>query len=280
MVQNTSFTKFLRPRFFNYSFIEIIFSLFLSISLVFFSIIKKEENNFFRNYLIDFLRPISIIISIPLIQIGEIVDQIQNIFELEKKNAELLKTIKQNEKELGEMYHLMIENEKLKALSNLKAPPSSSSIVSRIIFDPSNFASSNVYIDVGRKDNVKLNNPVFNKNGIIGRIIKVQENTAEVLLISDTKSFLPVVSSDSKQNFFVNGNENKLEIQHLENKNSLIDGELILSTSTSGYFKEGIKVGIVKKEKDEIFIVPLAKKSDSTYVKVLIYNFERTQPIF
>ena len=280
MAHKTSFTKFLRPSFFNYSFIEIVLSTFLSIFLIFFSFIKKEDNKQFRNYLLNFFTPISTVVSVPVVEVRKLFEAFNDFFALKKRNEELLSIIQENKKELSEMYHLKIENEKLKLLSNVKAPPASKAVIARIVFDPSNFASTNIFIDIGEEDGVKLNNPVFNENGIIGRVIKVQKNSSEVLLINDAKSFLPVVSSQSKINFFINGNNKKLVVLHLDNKDKLIDGELILSTSSSGYFKEGIRVGFVKKQGDETFIVPVAEKNDSVYVKVLIYEFEKIQPTF
>ena len=108
----------------------------------------------------------------------------------------------------------------------------------------------------------------------------IQEDSSEVLLITDLKSTLPVFSEESKLKFFVTGGKKYLNIKHLESRNALKDGEIILSTSTSGYFKKGIKVGTVRKKVNEIIIEPLAKKNDSVYVKVLIYDFDKLQPNF
>ena len=149
-----------------------------------------------------------------------------------------------------------------------------------LIIDPSNFASSNFFIDVGSEDEVKINNPVFNDSGLIGRIISVSNNTSEVLLITDIKSSLPVLSSETNINFFVTGNNKGLEIRHIENPEILNDSEVILTTSSSGYFKEGIIIGTVKKSLDKTYIIPSASKNDSIFVKVLVYNYRKNQPNF
>ena len=84
----------------------------------------------------------------------------------------------------------------------------------------------------------------------------------------------------SKKNFFAQGKGDFLKILHLDEPDLLIDGELVLTTSSSGYFKEGIRVGKVKKNKEKIIISPFSDKNDSTYVKILVYNFEKEQPNF
>lgn len=276
----SSFSKFLKPSFFNYNFIEILFSILLSLFLIFFSFNYQEKSSNLRLLLIDYLKPFSLIFTYPISQISIALNEIDYFFELDKNNSKLKLKVEEYEKELNKLYHLKIENIELKRLLNFKSPPSNYTVGGRIIVDPKNFTSQNIYIDIGYDDFVKINNPVLNENGLIGRVVKVNKNASEVLLITDTKSNLPVISMDTNLKFFLNGSLNGFAIKHLENPEKLQHNELILSTSSSGYFKEGVKVGKVFKEGNKILVRPLAKKDDSKYIKVLVYKFERDQPNF
>ena len=276
----SSFSKFLKPSFLNYSFIEIFFSILMSLFLIFFSFKYQERSSNLRLSLIDYLKPFSSIFTFPINQISDALKKIDYLIELDENNLELKKKIQKYEDELNKLYHLKVENIELKRLLNLKSPPSNYTIGGRIIIDPKNFISQNIYIDVGYDDYVKVNNPVLNENGLIGRIVRVNKDTSEVLLLTDSKSNLPVVSMDTNLKFFLNGSLNGFVIKHLENPEKLKNNELILSTSSSGYFKEGIKVGKVFKDGNKIFVKPLAKKNDSKYIKVLVYRFKRDQPKF
>ena len=276
----SSFSKFLKPSFFNYSFIEIFFSILMSLFLIFFSFKYQERSSNLRLSLIDYLKPFSSIFTFPINQISDALKKIDYWVELDENNLELKKKIQKYEDELNKLYHLKVENIELKRLLNLKSPPSNYTIGGRIIIDPKNFISQNIYIDVGYDDYVKVNNPVLNENGLIGRIVRVNKDASEVLLITDSKSNLPVISMDTNLKFFLNGSLNGFVIKHLENPEKLKNNELILSTSSSGYFKEGIKVGKVFKDGNKIFVKPLAKKNDSKYIKVLVYRFKRDQPKF
>ena len=69
------------------------------------------------------------------------------------------------------------------------------------------------------------------------------------------------------------GGNKRLELKHIEKKFDLKHGELVVSTDAAGYFKEGIKIGRVVKTLNEVFVLPFAKKTDSIYVNILIYNF-------
>jgi len=274
----SSFSKFLKPTFFNYSFIEILISFIISIALIILSFNYKKENSDVRILLIDYFDPFSKIFIYPFNKLTQIIEQMNYIFEIKEQNKKLISKLENYETQLNELYHLEIENHELKNLLNLKSPPSSYKVSGRIINDPINFASQNIFIDIGLDHNVKISNPVLNQNGLIGRIIKVNKSSSEVLLLTDPKSNLPVFSLKSNLKFFVNGNLNGFSIKHLEGDNNLINGEMILSTNSSGYFQEGIRVGKVVKVDNKTYIKPLARKEDSKYIKVLVYDFEKNQP--
>jgi len=274
----SSFSKFLKPTFFNYSFIEILISFIISVVLIILSFNYKKENSEVRILLIDYFNPFSKIFIYPFNKLTQIIEQMNYIFEIREQNKKLISKLENYEAQLNELYHLEIENHELKKLLNLKSPPSSYKVSGRIINDPINFASQNIFIDVGLDHNVKISNPVLNQNGLIGRIIKVNKSSSEVLLLTDPKSNLPVFSLKSNLKFFVNGNLNGFSIKHLEVDNNLINGEMILSTNSSGYFQEGIRVGKVVKVDNKTYIRPLARKEDSKYIKVLVYDFEKNQP--
>ena len=274
----SSFSKFLKPTFFNYSFIEILISFIISIGLLVLSFNYKKENSDVRILLIDYFHPFSKIFIYPFNKLTEIIEQMDYIFKIRDQNKKLVSKIENYETQLNELYHLEIENQELKNLLNLKSPPSSYKVSGRIINDPINFASQNIFIDIGLEDNVKISNPVLNQNGLIGRIIKVNKSSSEVLLLTDPKSNLPVISLKSNLKFFVNGNLDGFGIKHLEGENNLINGEMILSTNSSGYFQEGIRVGKVVTVGNKTYIKPLARKEDSKYIKVLVYDFQKNQP--
>ena len=67
----------------------------------------------------------------------------------------------------------------------------------------------------------------------------------------------------------------KLTIKHKDGVFDLEHGETLITTKAAGYFKEGIKVGKVKKTLDEVYVEPFANLSDTIYVYVLIFKFDK-----
>ena len=278
-MKNRSLSRFLKPTYLNYEFVERFLVLFFSILLIILSFNFKEEQENIRNKIIDFFSPLNIIFMIPGDKVRELKYWLDSMINLKEINTNLKIEIAQKNILLTELYQLKVENEELKNLLNVQAPPSIKKIVSRIILDPSDIYSSKVFIDVGSNQNVRINSPVFNENGLLGRIIKVNKNTSEVLLIVDSKSSLPVMTENSKVKFFVEGNLNSLNIKHLPENRALNKNELVISTNVSGYFKEGIIVGKVKKNEDgKPYIEPSARKTDSVYVMTVFYELGKRYP--
>ena len=52
---------------------------------------------------------------------------------------------------------------------------------------------------------------------------------------------------ETKKSFFVEGLNDKLKIKHIDSAFDLEHDEIQITTKAAGYFKEGIKVGKVKK---------------------------------
>ena len=271
-MRSKNFSRFLKPSQFNLEFVERFFVLLLSICIFGISFFFYETQKRINLRIHETLSPVYNVFSIPNDYLNIFLSTFKNYTNLKSANDKLTQKLLESKDNLDELYHLKVENQQLKNLLNVQAPPSSTKIVSRIILDPSDIYSSKIFIDVGFDHGIKINTPVFNENGFLGRIIDVSDNVSEVLLVGDPRSTIPVISEISKKKFFVEGNFENLKIKHSSSDESFIDGELVISTSASGYFKKGIIVGKLKIFKNKIRVIPSAKKGDSVYVMTLGYD--------
>lgn len=270
-MRNKSFSRFLKPSQLNYQFVERFFVLLLSLTLILLNFNFSEEQKNIRSRVIDFFSPLNKLFMIPSEAVTQFKNTIENYINLNERYLEQQVDLKQQQKLLNELYQLRVENEELKKLLNFEAPSAVNKIVSRIIVDPSDIHSSKVFIDVGSNREIKLNSPVFNENGLLGRIIDVQAKTSEVLLIVDPRSSLPVMTNESKIKFFVEGNLKNLNIKYMPENKIIFENELVISTDVSGYFRQGIIVGkIIKNKEGEMVIQPSANKTDSVYVMTVV----------
>ena len=279
-MRRRSLSRFLKPTQLNYEFVERFLVLLISVVFLIVNFNYKEEQRYLRNYVIDFFSPINIVFMIPGNQINNLKGWIHNMINLKEINFDLKTELLEKDKILNEFYQLKVENEELKSLLNLQIPPTTNKVVSRIILDPSDTHSSRVFIDVGLNENIQINSPVFNENGLLGRVIDVRKKSSEVLMLIDSKSSIPVMTDTTKIKFFVEGGKNKLIIKHLPENSMIYENELVISTDVSGYFKQGIIVGKVVKDKTGKYVVlPSARKTDSVYVMTVTYEMQKKLPL-
>ena len=273
MVYKSSFGRGFNSSILNSYVLSIMLCIFFSITLFVLSVIDAKTLKILRYSTISFSKPIFIAVGKPFQVFNSSLIYVNEIMQAKEKNLVLLEENKKLAEELDKKNFLILENQRLKNLLNIEEVDYVKKITARILIDAYKDAGSLVYIDAGKKDGLKINDLVFNEKGLLGRIIELGQNSSKVLTIFDKNSVVPVVSVNSKKSFFLQGGNKRLELKHIEKKFSLKHGELVVSTDAAGYFKEGIKIGRVVKTLNEVFVLPFAKKTDSIYVNVLIYNF-------
>ena len=274
MVYKSSFGRGFNSSILNSYVLSIMLCIFFSITLFVLSVIDAKTLKILRYSTISFSKPIFIAVSKPFQVFNSSLIYVKEIMQAKEKNLVLLEENKKLAEELDKKNFLLLENQRLKNLLNIEEVDYVKKITARILIDAYKDAGSLVYIDAGKKDGLKINDLVFNEKGLLGRIIELGQNSSKVLTIFDKNSVVPVVSVNSKKSFFLQGGNKRLELKHIEKKFDLKHGEIVLSTDAAGYFKEGIKIGRVVKTLNEVFVMPFAKKTDSIYVNVLIYNYK------
>ena len=60
-------------------------------------------------------------------------------------------------------------------------------------------------IDLGKNDGLKINDIVFNENGMIGRITELGQFSSKVITLYDQDSVVPVDFNENQKIFFRSG---------------------------------------------------------------------------
>ena len=274
MVYKSSLGRGFNSSILNSYVLSVLICVSFSITLFVLSVIDAQSLKFLRFTTISFCKPIFIAVGKPFQIFNGLLIYVNEIKLTQEKNKELLEENKRLAKKLDNKNFLLLENHRLRNLLKIKDVDYVKKITSRILIDAYKDAGSLIYIDVGKGDGLKINDIVFNEKGLLGRIIELGQNSSKVLTIFDENSVIPVVSINSKKSFFLQGGKKRLALKHIEKKFDLKHGEIVVSTDAAGYFKEGIKIGRVVKTLNEVFVVPFAKKTDSIYVNVLIYDYK------
>ncbi len=223
---------------------KVILSLIICSSLIF-SDVYFESSSKIRGYTQDLFMPLGAIISTPIGLVSSIPDSFrtrsQLIQALEKVEVEnkKLETINQFLEKVSK------ENEELNTLWSS----------ARLNFDNYSFAkkrtiSSNEFqplltVDIGQNSEAGVNDVLLSPKGLIGKVISIGFYSAEIMLLHDVRSSIPIISEKSKLHGNVRGSGigRPGNIEYIKKTASYELGEKVYTSGIAGIFPEGIFVG-------------------------------------
>jgi rod shape-determining protein MreC len=107
------------------------------------------------------------------------------------------------------------------------------------IFQPS------LVLKISSKSNVQKNDPVLVETGLVGRIRGIGYSNAEVMLVQDVRSIVPVISEKSQLQGILKGNGlgRYGELQYVKKTASFREGEILYTSGLAEIFPKGAIVG-------------------------------------
>ena len=237
-----------------------IFCLFLMITDI-----RYESGSYIRSFSNDMLKPITFLTRFPL----QIYENFNLFFSsrtnLEKKLQSLQKENLKLKATNQFMEKISIDNSKLNALwSSLTIDKE------RFLISKKSFLSSNEYqpllvLDIN-KQIVKKDSAVVSEQGLAGRVSSVGFSSAEVLLVQDIRSSIPVISSDSSLHATLEGNGlgRNGKLKFLSKTAEFSAGERVYTSGLGEIFPDGILVGEVVSVTDPV---------DSEFLEVEIFFY-------
>jgi len=111
--------------------------------------------------------------------------------------------------------------------------------------DPTGWFKS-VLIDKGKKSGLKINMPVVNAGGVVGRLVSVSPNYAKVLLIIDQNSAVDCIIQRSREKGIVKGLSSKIcRLDYVVKTSDVVVGDIVITSGLGGVFPKGLPVGEV-----------------------------------
>lgn len=170
----------------------------------------------------------------------------QVIFNLRTTNLKL-------QSENARINSIIQENTELKKKLDLKEAALDNIIIAKVFSIFSNDFVRVALINKGTSHNIAIDDFVFCKEGLIGRVIEVSETWSKVLLIVDANSNIPA-KINGVDCMLSGDNSNLLKVTL---QNDIIKEEDIAQTSGYGnVFREAIEIGTVKKIGGDYYVVP------------------------
>lgn|SRR3990167_5107260 len=191
--------------------------------------------------------PIQYLVNAPIKTIHWVIDSITTQQELLTDNARLRAHELLLESKLQKMLTLERENAQLHELLKSTSRVSGPVVVAELLavnLDPS---VQQVIVDKGRHDRVYLNQPVLDAYGVMGQVIDVGPLTSKVMLITDTKSAVPVQDYRNGLRAIAVGlgSSDHLALINVPDSSDIQLGDWFVSSGLGLYFPVGYPVGVV-----------------------------------
>lgn len=212
-----------------------------------------------------------------------ILDRAQGLWALLVKNEEscdviragysvLAKKAEEQNFLLNNAKILQKENIELKRMLSFRQGSEFFFISTSLITFINNIHSPMAMIKAGSSHGVRVGCPVLFEDKIIGEVIEVYKDYANIALLQSHKVRIPVITSQSLQHGLLIGQNNKnMKLIYVSSSNQVNLGESLLTSSDSLKYPPGIVVAkITDIKKNEIFAQSLIDTTKVIFVNVIL----------
>ena len=231
--------------------IAVIFCLFLILTDI-----RYGTGSYLRSVSYDLIKPITLLTRIPsyLFEVSTVFFTSRQSFQekielLEQENFKLEAINNSLEK-------LSIELNKINSLISSTSLDLDDDL---FLISKKNFLSSNEYqpllvLDVDYDNNLKINNAVLSQQGLVGRVTNLGFLSAEVMLVQDVRSSIPIISSESSLHASLKGMGlgRRGVLNFIKKTASFREGEKLYTSGLGDVFPEGLLVGEIVSISDPV----------------------------
>ncbi|MGI5891551.1 MAG: rod shape-determining protein MreC [Bacillota bacterium] len=169
--------------------------------------------------------------------------------ELTKENEELKAQIASLKSQVNSLNEAKTENIYLKEMLNITEELSDwTPVASTVIARSSKSWYSTITIKGGKNQGFEKDMPVITPQGLVGRIIMVSNNTAEVLLIIDQECATSAMVQPSQTPGVVEGNAHNsdtLYMIHIPADAKINKDQSVITSGLGGIFPRGLRIGYI-----------------------------------
>lgn len=175
----------------------------------------------------------------------------------EDENKLLMERIKEVERERNEYVEALHENERLRRLLDLKLKRADYVTTAEVFArDPTNWFQV-LWIEKGLKNNILKDMIAVTPSGAVGRIHRVLNKTANIILITDVNSSVAVRLQSSRTDGILEGRgDDKCYLKYIPQEIDVAVGDKVVTSGLDDIYPEGFLVGTVsdvKKKPGEFF---------------------------
>ena len=276
-------SQYFNPRYQNSSSIKKNLEIFLKkfetilliILCILFLIITKNNRDFHNKISLFFIKislPIVKIINLPFDVSISVLNSFNDLIIAKKENIKLKQENIILKNHYLEMVNLKKEYQEIDKILQINRLKFNNFKIAKFIGRSGQIFNNHYFINIGLDSGVVENSIVLGRLGIIGRVVKVEKNRSIIILITDSKSKIPVISENKRIKGIIAGKNNgNMEILYLQKNHFLKVGEKIFTSGDGDIMPSGILVGSIINVNNDVVEVKMAEDvGNLDYIAVVV----------
>ncbi len=183
---------------------------------------------------------------------------------LMSENADLHSKLLLVQARIQSQLALKQENDRLRALLKTSPKVGGDVLVAEILSIAQTPFTRQILLNRGRKAGVTIGQPVLDAYGVVGQVIQVNPLTSRVLMITDSRSAVPVQNTRNGVRAIAvgMGKQNDLQLLHVPATMDIKQGDIMVTSGLGERFTQGYPVGTVssiKRSPGKAFVTVMLK---------------------
>lgn len=196
---------------------------------------------------------------LPVTQAAAMIDDFQSYTRIYEQNQELKRELQQMKAWKEAALQLEQKNARLLDLNKVRLDPKFTYVTGVVLADSGSPFRQSVLLNVGRRDGIRDGWATMDGIGLVGRISGVGDQTARVILLTDSNSRIPVTIQPSGQKALLSGDNSPLPpLEFIENTDEVRPGDRVVTSGDGEVFPAGLLVGQVALGTDKRLRVVMA----------------------
>jgi rod shape-determining protein MreC len=251
--------------------IEMFFLIILSIVMIITSRVNRSFSDNVTIFFVSCSEPIISTISLPFNVVVNLFTDFNQLISAKNENIALREENNKLRDNYIKALNIYEENKELKSLLNFISPKVNNFKSARVIGRTNQIFTNQIFIDAGIDSNIKEGSVVSGTIGMIGRVVNIGLNKSAVMLLTDAKSRVPIITSKSRVAGVLSGNNTvKMDLLYLQKNHNIAVGERVFTSGDGETMPAGILIGVViESEKENVVVQMVENVANLDFVSVV-----------
>jgi len=207
---------------------------------------RSDQLTKLRAALSSLLLPVQYVVHVPLSLFDWMQSNVSTHQQLLKENTHLQAEHLLLQAQVQKLIALEKENKKLFALLESSAQVNGKVVVAQLLAVSTEPFLDQLVVDKGSKDEVFLGQAVLDAAGVMGQVLQVAPFSSQIILITDTRSAIPIQDSrNGTRAIAVGTGSNRLKLINMPKTTDIKQGDLLMTSGLGQRYPSGYPVGKV-----------------------------------